>query len=80
MMTLIQKFLSVVLPKRWVDDMRAESQAWQIRCSSCGKSQSVWEAGGIRWKAASIGKRTLVYCPHCRRRRMSTVERIPPSN
>ena len=65
-MTRIQRFLMAVLPKRWADAMRAESQAWQMRCNSCGATRSVWDA--------------LVYCPQCGERRSTTIERIPATN
>jgi hypothetical protein len=76
-MTLIQRFFLAVLPKRWADSMRAESESWQIRCCTCGASRSVWEAGGIRWKAASIGKRRLVRCPQCKALRWAAIELEP---
>ena len=76
-MTLIQRFFSTVLPRKQADAMRAESQAWRIRCCSCGASRSVWDAGGIRWNAASTGKRTLVHCSHCGGRRTAAIERVP---
>ncbi|MBK7199531.1 MAG: phage terminase large subunit family protein [Anaerolineae bacterium] len=79
-MTRIQRFLMAVLPKRWADAMRAESQAWQMRCNSCGATRSVWDAGGIRWKAAASRKQALVYCPQCGERRSTTIERIPATN
>jgi translation initiation factor 2 beta subunit (eIF-2beta)/eIF-5 len=63
--SLVQRFFLAVLPQRWADDMRAESQAWMLRCTGCGASRSVWDLGGIRWKAASVGKRTVGYCSHC---------------
>jgi hypothetical protein len=76
-MTLIQKFFSTVLPQKWADDMRAESQRWRIRCCSCGASRSLWDAGGIRWKAASVGKQTLAHCSRCGGRRAAAIERVP---
>jgi hypothetical protein len=30
--------------------MRAESLRWMIRCE-CGFERSMWEVGGVRWKA-----------------------------
>jgi hypothetical protein len=49
-MSFIQKLLLVILPRQWGEEMMAESLQWQVRCS-CGSEYSVWEAGGIRWKA-----------------------------
>lgn len=74
-MRWLQRLVTGVLPKRLADDMRAHSEQWRIRCTTCGYSQSVWESGGIRWRAASRGKRTLVRCPRCRRWRCAAVER-----
>lgn len=49
----------------------------------CGFSISVWEAGGVRWKAASKKKRVLGHCPTCGQMKMLRLERwrdgIPPS-
>jgi hypothetical protein len=74
-MTLIQRFFTAILPKSWADDMRKESQAWRIRCCGCGASKSIWDAGGIRWKAVSIGKRMVVHCSHCGGYRAAAIER-----
>jgi hypothetical protein len=36
--------------------MEAESRAWKMRCT-CGAQTSVWERGGIRWKAKGSPRR-----------------------
>ncbi len=74
-MTFIQKLVITLLPKRWSEAIQTESQSWLLRCSSCGTTRSVWEAGGIRFKAASVGKRTLVWCAQCGQPRLMSVER-----
>lgn len=67
-MSLLQRFFVRLLPRRWARQMEAESRTWFLRCS-CGFARSVWDLGGIRWKAAgrprtySPGK-----CPQCGRR------------
>lgn len=62
-MGLMQKFFMKVLPKKWAESMEAESRAWIARCP-CGFEQSIWELGGIRWKAA--GKDHQYFrCSHC---------------
>jgi hypothetical protein len=43
--------------------MEAESRQRMIRCP-CGFERSIWEAGGIRWKAAGR-KRCYLRCPSC---------------
>ncbi|HEX7861995.1 MAG TPA: hypothetical protein VF773_16805 [Verrucomicrobiae bacterium] len=75
-MSTIQKFFMAALPRRWAESMRAESMQWQIRCCTCGTSRSYWEIGGIRWKAASRGKRIMVHCPKCDRFRVAAVEKF----
>ena len=76
-MSLIQRFMMAVLPTRWGDSMREESEAWRIRCCTCGTSRSIWDAGGIRWKAYSKGKRTLVRCSKCGWLRIAAIEKVP---
>jgi hypothetical protein len=63
LMTLIQKVVTALMPKTWADDMRRESLGWMQRCT-CGHEISVWDAGGIRWKAKGSPKRLLA-CPGC---------------
>lgn len=74
-MTRVQRILMALLPQKWGRSMRASSEGWRIRCCTCGASQTVWQAGGIRWGAASIGKRKLVHCSQCGHLRVAAVER-----
>lgn len=62
-MSKIQSFLQKVLPKKWATDMEAESRAWMVRCP-CGHKRSIWELGGVRWKASGNPRRLLA-CPAC---------------
>lgn len=70
-MSFIQRFLTAVLPKAWAEDMRAESLSWMMRCT-CGFERSIWESGGIRWKAKGSPRR-LWRCPQCEQRTWHTV-------
>jgi hypothetical protein len=72
----VQRFLRAVLPARLADDMEAESRAWIVRCEDCGEQRSVWELGGVRWKAKGT-PRVLRRCPTCRDRTWHTVSRRP---
>lgn len=76
-MTWIQAALMKLLPSRWGESLRRESEGWKIVCNHCGASRSVWQAGGIRWKAKSKGKRVLVHCDRCGRNRWARVEWDP---
>jgi len=42
----------------------AESRAWLVTCPNCDFSRSVWDMGGIRYKASGTSRRAL-HCPHC---------------
>jgi len=53
--------------------MEAESRAWMVRCP-CGFERSVWDMGGIRWKAA--GKpRQYMLCQSCGKLSWHTIYR-----
>ena len=56
--------ISKVMPKTWAAQAEAESRQWMIRCEACGYEQSVWDAGGMRWKAAG-SPRIRRTCPGC---------------
>ncbi len=65
-MTFIQRFLTGILPKAWAEAMRAESLTWMMRCP-CGFERSIWDSGGIRWKAKGSPRR-LWRCSRCGQR------------
>lgn len=71
----VLRVLARVMP-RLVDSIEYESRCWISTCSKCGLVASVWEMGGIRWKAA--GKPTVsLRCPSCRRVFLGKLEKIP---
>ncbi len=57
---------------RFAERCEAESREWLIQCPNCGHEVSVWDAGGIRYKA-----RGTVYrygkCSRCNERHMLKV-------
>lgn len=72
-MTSIQRLFQKLLPRRWAESMETESRAWLARCT-CGYEKSIWERGGIRWKAAGQPRRRLK-CPQCGQTTWHTVYR-----
>jgi hypothetical protein len=74
-MSFIQKLFLAVLPESWAKSMEAESREWMCTCP-CGHSRSVWEMGGIRWKAAGNPRR-LLKCPSCGQMTWHVVSRKP---
>jgi hypothetical protein len=71
-MSWIQKLFMKILPARWAKDMEAQSRTWIIRCSACGFERSIWDIGGIRWRAYGNSS-TFGRCPQCGKR---TVHKI----
>lgn len=78
-MSLIQRFFMAILPKSWGESMKYDSEHWQCRCTTCGTTRTIWEIGGIRWKAYSRGKISLIYCPTCKTLRAHAIEPTPAS-
>lgn len=74
LMNFVQRFLTAVFPKAWAEAMRADSERWKYQCSTCGGFRSVWEAGGVRWNANTVGKRVFIWCPACQQPRWSKLE------
>lgn len=73
-MNFIQRlFTRFVSPTR-AAAMEAESRTWWVRCPRCGYERSVWEMGGIRYKAFGSSL-SFMRCPHCGKRSWHTVYR-----
>jgi hypothetical protein len=67
-MSSVQRFVYWLLPAWLAKDMEKESRLWMLRCNTCGSEKSVWEIGGIRYKAAG-GPFKVGYCRGCQRLR-----------
>lgn len=74
-MSFVQRFFTAIFPRRWAESMEADSRSWKARCS-CGFARSVWELGGIRWKATGQ-PRWYLRCPECGQRSWHVVSREP---
>ncbi|PHQ34138.1 hypothetical protein CEE69_17515 [Rhodopirellula bahusiensis] len=66
-MSKIQQMAESILPAAWFVRVRDSSKRWMIRCPQCNREQSVWDVGGIRCGAASVGKRIQAHCEYCGR-------------
>lgn len=44
--------------------IKKESNQWKFTCEACNKRSSIWEAGGIRYKAKGEPK-MRIKCPKC---------------
>ena len=73
-MSFGQQLLRAIVPRRLAEEIETESRSWMVRCNTCELECSVWEVGGVRWKAAGRPSR-LVHCPRCGRAPRHTLHR-----
>jgi len=63
-MSRAQRFFTRLAGAETAAAMEAHSRAWMVQCTHCGFERSIWDLGGIRYKAA--GKpRMLMRCAKC---------------
>jgi hypothetical protein len=70
-----QKFIRWFSSKEKFKKMEEESKQWRVICS-CGKEMSVWEMGGIRYKAAGnpLIRVRCLYCSKVQMLKLSKTE------
>ncbi len=73
-MSGVQKLFTRFVPKGIKASMEAESRQWMVKCPNCGFEQSVWEMGGVRWKASG-NPRWRLKCPNCGETGWHTVDK-----
>ncbi len=62
-LSIAQKIIKFFTSASLFEKMMEDSKRYRFTCN-CGKESSIWDIGGIRYKAA--GKPlTGVTCPHC---------------
>lgn len=59
----MQNFLRRILPQTWFAAIERETKQWEVACP-CGERRSLWEMGGVRYKARGNPKRRL-HCLAC---------------
>ena len=57
------RVLKFILPAKAFAAVRAGTKLWLIECR-CGHRRDIWDAGGVRYKAAGDPRR-LLRCPVC---------------
>jgi hypothetical protein len=65
-MSFTQRLFTRLFP-RAAESMRAHSLSWMVQCARCGFERSIWDMGGIRWKAVG-NQRIYQRCVQCGRR------------
>ena len=73
----LRDFMAKRAPRGVASDMEAESRTWMVRCRSCGHERSIWELGGVRYRARGRPK-TLIRCRNCGRIRWADIYRKEP--
>jgi hypothetical protein len=73
----LQEILATLLPDVWATSLESESRSWRMRCP-CGAETSIWDMGGVRWKAAGHPRR-LGTCSVCGREFLGKVYRHEPA-
>jgi ribosomal protein S27E len=63
-LSVMQRFFTRLAGPETAAAMEAHSRAWLVQCPSCGHERSIWDLGGIRYKAAG-NPRIRVRCPRC---------------
>jgi hypothetical protein len=78
-MSWTQDFIASWLPRRWSAALEAESRRWVMTCP-CGHQTSLWEMGGIRFKAVGRPWR-LGRCARCGRKFWGRLHKLeaPPA-
>ena len=68
-----QKVVKFFVSKVKFKAMEQESKLWCFQCESCQKKTSIWEIGGIRYKAKGNPK-IKIKCPNCGKTAMQSVQ------
>lgn len=76
-MSLVQRLVLLVVGRDRAAAIERESRSWVVTCPSCGGQRSYWDLGGIRFGAASSGKKIGSTCPACGTRGLFEVTRAP---
>ena len=69
-----QKFVKWFSSSSKFEKMMAESKEWKFTCNNCGQTSSIWDVGGIRYKAAG-NPSIRVKCPHCQKAGMQKISK-----
>jgi DNA-directed RNA polymerase subunit RPC12/RpoP len=67
-----QKFFKALASRDLFTAMETESRRWMVQCEHCRHERSIWELGGIRWKAKGT-RRMFHACPNCGQKRWHMV-------
>lgn len=75
-LSLAQRLIRFFVSAATFQRMKEDSMRWVFVCASCQKESSIWEIGGIRYKAFGES-RTGIMCPGCRKFAMQKLKYKP---
>jgi transposase-like protein len=64
-MSFVQKLFKALLSKEKAEAMETESREWMLECPACKHETSVWDIGGIRYKASVSTRGSVLRCQKC---------------
>lgn len=70
----MQKFIKLFVSEATFAAMEAESKEWIMKCPHCNDEHSIWNMGGVRYKAAG-NPHMYRLCPNCGQRSWQTVSK-----
>lgn len=59
-----QRFVLWLMPGR-AEAIERETREWRVTCPNCGHERSLWDLGGVKYKAKSKGERLRRQCENC---------------
>ncbi len=69
-----QKLMKKISSESYFTAAMEESEKWRFTCE-CGKESSIWEIGGVRYKAKGSPVKFLK-CPHCEKKSMMKIYKV----
>lgn len=72
-MSFLRKLVFFFVSRETAMKMEAESRRWLAVCPNCQRATSIWDLGGLRYKAAGT-KMTRLTCSGCKQSGWHTVE------
>jgi hypothetical protein len=67
-----QKLFKMFVSEAIFVAMETESRSWVVKCAACSHERSIWEMGGVRYKAAG-NPRVYRLCPNCNQRNWHSI-------
>jgi hypothetical protein len=71
----LRDFILGFMPPKMRAEAESESRRWIAACPTCQSANSVWDVGGMRYKAAGKPIK-LAQCPNCRKIRLHRFEKL----